>query len=149
MSSRTTFRMTKQRRAILEQLQSHPTHPTADELYARVRGVLPRISLGTVYRNLEAMADRGMVLKLGAADAPKRFDGRAQAHYHVRCVRCGRVEDAPVAVLVGMEGGGGEATGYEVTGHQLEFIGLCPRCGDNGPAPPRWGAGNRSMRKGV
>ena len=58
------LRMTQQRQVILEELRLCRSHPTADELYSRVRRRLPRISLGTVYRNLETLAERGLIRKM-------------------------------------------------------------------------------------
>ncbi|MGE5577510.1 MAG: Fur family transcriptional regulator, partial [Syntrophothermus sp.] len=53
--------MTRQRQIILEELKNVTTHPTADEVYEMVRRRLPRISLGTVYRNLELLAEEGII----------------------------------------------------------------------------------------
>jgi len=68
------LRMTRQRRVILEELQSKNNHPSADELYERVRAHLPRISLGTVYRNLEVLCELGEIQKLGLSGPLKRYD---------------------------------------------------------------------------
>ncbi|MDR2487907.1 MAG: transcriptional repressor [Desulfovibrio sp.] len=86
-------RMTKQRAAILEILRSVQSHPTADELYEMVRKKLPRISLGTVYRNLEFLNNAGELVRLERAGMQKRFDGNITPHHHVRCKRCGRIGD--------------------------------------------------------
>ena len=67
------FRLSKQRKVILEELRSVDTHPTADEVYDMVRKVMPRISLGTVYRNLEFLCSKGMAIKVGPAGAQKRL----------------------------------------------------------------------------
>ena len=82
-------RMTRQRAVILEELRKVKTHPTADELYSIVRERLPRISLGTVYRNLDFLADTGEIRRLEAAGTTKRFDGDISWHQHVRCIHCG------------------------------------------------------------
>ena len=86
-------RMTRQRAVILEELRKTTTHPTADELYGKVRERLPRISLGTVYRNLDFLADSGEIRRLEAAGTTKRFDGNMVEHQHVRCLCCGRIGD--------------------------------------------------------
>ena len=86
-------RMTKQREIILEELKKLKTHPTASELYDIVRKRLPKISLGTVYRNLEILAEMGMIKKLEIAGKEKRWDGDTSKHYHFRCLKCGKVED--------------------------------------------------------
>ena len=128
-------RNTPQRRVILHELCQLKSHPTAAEIYAVVRRRLPRISLGTVYRNLEVLHEDGMIRKMEFAGAESRFDGTLEQHYHVRCTECGRVEDiftldpgqAPVEPC--------EIAGFQVTGHRLEYFGVCPgsRSGNSGP----------------
>ena len=78
-------RMTNQRRIILEELRKVDTHPTVDELYTIVKARMPHISLGTVYRNLDLLAEMGEVLKMDSAGNMRRFDGRVEPHRHVRC----------------------------------------------------------------
>ncbi|MFC1715463.1 transcriptional repressor, partial [Candidatus Poribacteria bacterium] len=95
--------MTRQRQVILEELRNASFHPTADEVYRRVRKRLPRISLGTVYRNLETLSKAGIVKKLELGGARKRFDGYSEDHYHVRCTGCGRLEDVPLKPIPGIE----------------------------------------------
>jgi Fur family ferric uptake transcriptional regulator len=122
------FRITRQRQIILEELRKVTTHPTADEVCQLVRRRLPHISLGTVYRNLELLADYGLILKLEMAGAQRRFDGNVENHYHVRCSSCSRVEDLPARPIAIPENNFREMTTFEITGHRLEFFGLCPAC---------------------
>jgi Fe2+ or Zn2+ uptake regulation protein len=124
----TKFRMTRQRRVILRELRRLNSHPSADELYERVRVHLPRISLGTVYRNLEILTELGEIQTLELSGSMKRFDGTPKKHYHIRCVSCGRVDDAPIAPLNQIEDELYGATVYTIIGHRLEFTGLCPNC---------------------
>lgn len=125
-------RMTHQRRVILEEVQSSPDHPTADEIYERVRKRLPRISLGTVYRNLDVLTSCGLIRKIEPGRPQMRFDGEISEHYHSICKRCGKVEDAPVEptdnTLELLEKALGKLTRYGIFGHRLEFIGLCREC---------------------
>jgi Fur family ferric uptake transcriptional regulator len=122
------MRMTRQRRVILEELRRVCTHPTADEVYRRVRRRLARISLATVYRNLETLADRGLIGRLEPAGGPRRYDADTTDHYHVRCSRCGRVGDVFAGRLPALETAFRKATEYAIMGYRLELIGLCPRC---------------------
>jgi Fe2+ or Zn2+ uptake regulation protein len=122
------MRMTKQRRVVLETLRKHNIHPTADTLYEMVRKQMPRISLGTVYRNLEILTALGEIQTLELSGSQKRYDGVPQKHYHIRCLHCGRVDDAPIAPLNRLEDDLYESTVYTIMGHRLEFIGLCPEC---------------------
>ena len=128
MENKMFQRTTRQRTIILEELHRAANHPTAAELHAMVRERLPRISLGTVYRNLELLARAGMIGKLEYAGTETRFDGKAHEHYHVRCSQCGRVDDVH-EVGNGLVADRFESdNGYLVDGHRLEFIGICPDC---------------------
>ncbi|MBD5627213.1 MAG: transcriptional repressor [Desulfovibrio sp.] len=125
-------RMTRQRAEILAELRKAKTHPTAEEIHAKVRRALPRISLGTVYRNLELLAQAGEILRLEGGHG-RRFDGDVSPHLHVRCVRCGRVADvcgpAPAPALEGLS-----AAGFAILGARIELDGLCGRCAATAPA---------------
>jgi Fur family ferric uptake transcriptional regulator len=127
------LRITSQRDVILDELRSVKTHPTADELYEQVRRRLPRVSLATVYRNLEWLSDQGLAQKIEVGGRQKRFDGDISEHYHVRCSKCGRVADVEMDLLDGVEARIAQCCGFTVTGHRIEFTGLCPACG-NGTA---------------
>lgn len=123
----TQTRMTRQRAVILEELRKVTSHPTADEVYSIVRERLPRISLGTVYRNLDFLAESGEILKLEAAGSTKRFDGNVSWHQHVRCIHCGRIGDVmtpqtpPDTAQLRVEG-------FVITGARVEYDGVCDRC---------------------
>lgn len=125
--------MTRQRKAILEALCSVVTHPTADDIHRMVRETMPRVSLGTVYRNLEMMSESGLILKLNTAGQQKRFDGNASPHYHIRCCECGKVDDVDVKPVEGMEQAAADSSGYRVLSHTTEFVGVCPECSDEKP----------------
>ena len=128
------MRMTPQRRVILEELRKVNDHPAADEIYQRVRKRLPKISLGTVYRNLEVLCELGEIQRLELSGSTKRYDGVPNKHYHIRCIGCGRVDDAPIAPLNQLEDDLYGTTVYEIIGHNLEFTGLCPQCSRLGGA---------------
>ena len=119
-------RNTPQRRVILEELRQLHSHPTASELHTIVRRKLPRISLGTVYRNLEVLCEDGRINKLELAGAEARFDAMTHPHLHIRCTRCHKVEDLPEdGLLVNPPA---ELAGYLVKGSRQEFFGICPAC---------------------
>jgi len=122
------LRMTQQRQVILEELRKVNTHPSADEIYEMVRKHLPRISLATVYRNLEILSARGEIQKLEFGGSLKRFDGVAEDHYHIRCLDCDRVMDAPLGVDVCITSDFSAYTDFKLIGHKLEFIGICAAC---------------------
>ncbi len=122
------LRMTRQRTVILEELRKVTTHPGADEIYEMVRKRLPRISLGTIYRNLEILSENGDIRRLDTGSHLKRFDGRAEDHYHIRCLRCDRLVDAFVDLGADIDRPVREASDFLIVGHQLEFVGICPQC---------------------
>jgi len=113
---------------VLEELRKLDSHPTAVELFEIVRTRLPNISLGTVYRNLDLLVQSGEARRLEFSGAKARFDGKPGHHYHIRCVRCRRVDDVhdlPPGFAVGQVR---QLSGYEVLGCRLEFFGICPEC---------------------
>ncbi len=124
----TALRMTRQRQVIIEELRKVKSHPTADQIYERVRRRLRGISLGTVYRNLDLLSERGVILKLDLAGSQRRYDGNTDSHYHVRCMGCGRVDDAGVEPVAELDKASRKVSGYRIIGHKLEFIGICPGC---------------------
>jgi Fe2+ or Zn2+ uptake regulation protein/predicted transcriptional regulator len=127
------LRMTHQREVILEQIKKSTTHPTADELYEKIKKKLPRISLATVYRNLEIMSEAGMITKLEISGRQKRFDWDLNQHDHIYCVQCHRVDNIELGdkkkVILPQE----ENRGYKVSGCRVEFYGICPDCNDISP----------------
>ena len=120
--------MTRQRMIILEELRKVNTHPSADEVYEMVRKRLPRISLGTVYRNLELLSKTGEIQKLELGSTLKRFDGNPYDHYHIRCIQCDRVVDAHIDSGLNFDDVISKTSDFKIIGHKLEFIGLCPEC---------------------
>ena len=119
-------RKSKQRDIILEELKGVDCHPTADELYEMVRKRVPNISLGTVYRNLELLVAGGAIQKLDAG-GKKRFDANTMSHPHIRCLRCGKIEDVHIEVAT-KQLSAPEAHGFKVIGCNVEYLGLCPDC---------------------
>lgn len=122
------LRKTHQREVILEELKAYPVHPTTDELYERVRKKLPRISLATVYRNLEVLSELGVIQKIETSGRQKRFDGNPQEHYHIRCIHCGKVDDIDVDEEGTINIPEKSRHGFSVIGYKIEFTGICPAC---------------------
>lgn len=121
-------RMTRQRAVILEELRGVNTHPSADELYLMVRKRLPRISLGTIYRNLEILAESGEIRRIGSGSTLKRFDGATAPHYHIRCVHCDRIVDVDLELKLDIDERIQRLTDFHILGHYVEFLGRCPGC---------------------
>src|SRR6056297_2080891 len=92
-------RMTKQRKTILEVLKNTDSHPTADWIYEKVKQEIPNISLGTVYRNLNLLADKDKITVINYANDQSHYDGNTKIHYHFRCNQCGNVFDLEVKLF--------------------------------------------------
>ncbi len=125
------LRMTNQREMILEELRNSDGHLSADELYEKVRRRIPHISLATVYRNLEILAELGIVAKLEVGGRQKRFDYDVSDHDHIYCIICHRVDNIsfhrePIPAMPPEK-----ENGYAVTGYRVEFAGICPKCQKN------------------
>ncbi len=122
------MRITNQREIILEELRKLKTHPTADELYDVVKKRLPRISIATIYRNLERLSEEGMIHKLEYGGRQKRFDGDMRPHCHVFCVKCGRVSDVETKNDVNIMDMVLDSKGFKIFEGGVQFEGLCPLC---------------------
>jgi Fur family peroxide stress response transcriptional regulator len=121
-------RNTRQRDAILNILRHTDSHPTADRVYEEVRKIIPNISKGTVYRNLNLLKEAGEISELNLSGTMSRYEGRPENHYHFRCERCGRVFDLDQPVNKELDNKVAAKTGFKVAYHQLEFRGLCHDC---------------------
>lgn len=118
-------RITPQRAEILAELRAAADHPTATELYERLRPRLPRLSLGTVYRNLDVLATDGHVVKLPGCGAEARYDGVPEPHDHARCRCCGAVVDLPSLEIAGAPS---LPDGFVLEERRLEYVGVCAAC---------------------
>jgi Fur family peroxide stress response transcriptional regulator len=126
-----TKRNSLQKRIIGEALMEMD-HPTAAEVYERVRQDCPQISLGTVYRNLGMMAEEGEALRLSFLGESDRFDPTTQEHFHVVCSSCGRIFDTEPHLVPSLLGKLDQeierSTGVEVQEHTLLLRGICAAC---------------------
>lgn len=124
-----TSRNTVQRTIIAGALRELANHPTADEVYEAVHEEHPTIGRATVYRTLGRLADESAIGRVRINNGADRFDHRPFAHYHVRCVRCGRVDDVMIPLLSSeVDEAAARASGYQIDGHSLQFDGVCPAC---------------------
>jgi len=122
-------RNTRQRQLVLEELRATHSHPTAGELYKAVRERLPRISLGTVYRNLDILQETGDVVRLaGCTGQEARYDGNPHPHLHLQCDRCHRVFDLDTVLPVLDDLVGSTLEGHAIAGYQVIMGGVCKTC---------------------
>jgi Fur family peroxide stress response transcriptional regulator len=118
----------RQREAIKEYLAGTKAHPTADTVYMNLRQVYPNISLGTVYRNLNLLAEQGEIMKLNCQDGCDRFDGNPKPHYHFLCNQCGSVLDIEMESIDHINVIAGANFAGKIEGHVTFFYGICPEC---------------------
>lgn len=122
------MRNSQPRDVVLETVRSTFEHPTAEWIFKTARKRLPRVGLGTVYRNLKALVEAGLIREVRSADEAVRYDGNTGEHYHIRCISCSRVSDLPVSVDRAIEQRAQAATNYAIVGHEIEVHGVCPNC---------------------
>jgi Fe2+ or Zn2+ uptake regulation protein len=120
--------LTRQRVAVYDYLSRVDHHPTAEDVFLNVKRKLPKISLATVYKNLEALVACAAVSKLTYGDGSARYDIRTDHHYHTRCLKCGRVWDLEaergLAALKQIK----PQAGFTVADYRLELLGYCQTC---------------------
>ena len=122
------LKYSKQRESIKNFLVTRYDNPTAETVYLNIRREFPNISLGTVYRNLNLLAEIGEIQKLSPGIGPDRFDGNPAPHYHFICRHCGCVMDLTVSGLDHINILAGQDFDGEIEGHITYFYGACPSC---------------------
>ncbi len=124
--------------AVLAVLAAARDHPTAAEVYERVRTVSPGIGSATVYRTLALLVSAGRAIELRLGGGPAaRYDANTSRHDHVVCGGCRRAVDIDHPVPDGMMAEIACRSGFAITGYDLQFRGLCPDCQANGSGPAR------------
>ena len=116
-------RSTKQREIVYKALMSL-YHPTAEEIYEKLRAECPSIGRATVFRNLSVLAEEGRVVKLNFPDDVARYDANIDGHCHLVCRECYRVTDMPVPHKIVLP----QELGFTVEQQELNFYGLCREC---------------------
>lgn len=122
------FKLTRQRRELLQVLRNSPVTLTAEDLHKRVLDHQPGVSLSTIYRNLDLLVAEGLACKVELGDGQARYEARRQHdhHHHLVCLGCGRSEhlDCPMPELEKAL----DQRGFRVTGHRFVVYGYCAAC---------------------
>ncbi len=129
---RPAHRLTPQRRAILEAIQASDQHPTAAQIYARVKETHPKVAFGTVYKALDLLSRTGQILQLEFGDGASRYDRRTDRHDHAICTSCGKLVDLDVRLPADLDREASRASRFTITQHSTHFYGLCPECYSKG-----------------
>lgn len=122
------MKYSKQRELILKTIQNNMIHPTADCVYELVRGEMPNISLATVYRNLNMLAETGMIRRIVGLDGSVHFDHNLCNHYHFICTKCNKVYDVTYDIAPGLADKVNAETGLDVESYDINLKGICHSC---------------------
>lgn len=125
------IRNTKQRLAIFEAIDRHGGHLTADEIYRLVKRRFPRLSLGTVYRNLRVLVEQGDLRELDFGMPVIYFETIKDPHYHLICRVCSSITDVVIPVEHSLQSileRASNLEGFRIEAHRLDFTGICAAC---------------------
>lgn len=128
------FRLTPQRRAVLEVVQQADDHPSANEIFQRVQELHPGLAYGTVYTALRALVTEGLIRELKFGDGASRFDGRVEEHHHALCLGCGALAEVMITLPADQLSQAAIQTGFELRHHHIQFTGYCAACRQKGKA---------------
>lgn len=121
-------RNTIQGQLVLNAVRQLGNHPTADDVYNYVVQMHPNISKGTVYRNLNSLAEDGILVKISVSDAADRFDHTLEKHYHIKCMNCKEFVDVNLDYMQELDDKVAESTKYKILSHDVVFKGICHNC---------------------
>ncbi len=122
------MRYSKQKEEVLKTVQELCNHPDAKDIHKEVKKRIPNVSLGTVYRNLSALADEGLIKKVRLENGNDRFDKTLSNHNHVICVKCGKMCDVNVLLNTSEIDEIEEETGFKITNSNFNINGICKDC---------------------
>ncbi len=118
----------KQREIILNTLKENVVHPTAEYLYAKIQEKDPKISLATLYRNLNQLTENGIIKKIDGLETSSHYDHNTNEHYHFICTKCRRVFDINAEVAPELIRRTEEKTDFLIENHDIVFSGICKDC---------------------
>ena len=122
------LRQTEQRKAVFEALMAKADHPSAVEVFMRVKSRIPSISLATVYNCLETLSNSGLVRVVNHDRESSRYCANLQEHAHLFCSKCGSVTDLPLHTPMPPEQIWVFPAGAAITSQEVSFRGLCSAC---------------------
>lgn len=130
------FRLTPQRIAIIKILSTDSGHPSVEQVYESVKADFPTTSLATVYKTVTMLKEMGEILELGFGNDGSRYDGKKPyPHPHLVCVKCKKIIDPEAIALDELSRDVARSTGFQITGHRLDFYGICPQCRERESEP--------------
>ena len=121
-------RLTPYRAAVLDVLRGSYNHPTAAEIYRKVRRRRPGVAYATIYNALNWLTRKGMVVELKLGDEASRYDPITERHDHLVCTRCGALVDSHIELPRKLWANAGRRAGFRIQHYRLELYGSCPSC---------------------
>ncbi|MBO5245353.1 MAG: transcriptional repressor [Selenomonadales bacterium] len=122
------FKVTPQRLAVYRTLAESKEHPSAEMIFSQLKETFPTMSLATVYKTVDVLAEIGLVQKLNVGEDSFRYDAWVDDHSHIRCTSCGRVDDLAELDAAPIVNAASVGTDYKITGQQFYFYGVCKEC---------------------
>jgi Fur family peroxide stress response transcriptional regulator len=120
--------LTRQRKVVLDVVQSGDTHPTAGEVFAAARKMMPAISFATVYNSLRYLKQAGLVREVAFGNGASRYDRETDRHDHAICSECGTLVDFDLPGTVELIRAAARASRFKAESIHLTLVGLCPQC---------------------
>lgn len=121
-------RNTLQKQIVMHALKEMYNHPTASQVYEHVHKDYPSISKATVFRILNSACEDQEIMKIMSQDKEVHYEMMNPPHYHMRCRRCGKIQDAPLLYQAQFDEMQKKFGDFQVEGHSIEFYGLCNEC---------------------
>ena len=125
-------KITPQRRFVIESILNDRTHPSAEDVYNKVKKKLPEISLATVYQTLELLESEGILLKISLPDGKSHYDPFINPHFHFYCEKCGKIEDKEIANTKTLEETITKESNFEIKNYTVLVYGFCKKCKQKG-----------------
>ncbi len=122
------FRRSLQREKIYNLLRSTTTHPTADWIYGKLKSEFPKLSQGTVYRNLSILLNQKKIKKIRNGSTFDRYEANMSLHYHMICKNCGSITDIDIPNCKDVVENTQKFTNFSIESFQIEFYGICENC---------------------
>ncbi|WP_244835278.1 Fur family transcriptional regulator [Clostridium sp. BJN0001] len=123
------LKLTPQRLAIYTYLRGTTAHPSAETVYSNIKKTFPTISLATVYKTLKTLSKVGLIQELNAGEDSFRYDANAKNHPHIKCIKCGKVDDFdPEFSLDEINTIAEKYTDYKILSSKVYFFGICKNC---------------------
>lgn len=123
------WRITPQRRAVVQALAGEHVHRTADQIHASARVLVPEVSLATVYNTLNELVSMGEISAINVGDGSTRYDPKVGPdHHHLICDGCGRIYDVEPTGVDGVALSNAERHGMRIDSVAVVFRGACADC---------------------